>query len=197
MYSSVVSTQTFVYSGMDCKMYASIQSSFWLHVSVCACQKRCLTAHIGKTWPAVTMASHRKWCTSFWSRSRSPWQFSLSFCVATSFFKRQTSSWTMAKSRQKELRNLRSSVHFNLLVLGLFEGCEWAQESESELAYTQNHHCLKGAMCEIFCVFPRSSNTDTLGFPSPQILMLSQPKASGFDDLGMRLCNHICYTLHL
>lgn len=85
------------------------------------CQKRCLTAHIGKTQPTVTVATNKKLCASFMQLSPVTLTvLSLSSCVATPFFKRQTSSWTRAKTGQKQLRNFRSTVCFSLLVLGLW-----------------------------------------------------------------------------
>lgn len=65
MSSSVVSTWRFVYSGMACPIYTSSLGPcvcVCVHVYVCVngCQKRCLTAHIGKTEPIFTMTTSRK-----------------------------------------------------------------------------------------------------------------------------------------
>lgn len=141
-----------------------------------------------------------------WSQSRSPRQFSLSSCVATSFFERQTSSWTMAKSGQKELRNSLggSSVRVGLLLLGFLPRYVKAVSGLNNLdrvtilAYTlQNHHWLKGAMCEVFSVFPIPLNTDALGFPGCQTLMLGWALRTNPKYRRVRLSNHLSYTLHL
>lgn len=117
---------------MDCLMYASTHRSFSMCVCLCVCQKRCLTAHIGKTQTVVTMATNRKQCASFYAAE--PGHPDNSLFPPVWPLHSLADSWIAAKSGLKELRNLRSSVYFSLLVLGLFttlcEGCKWAQQSE-------------------------------------------------------------------
>lgn len=117
-------------------MCASTLSSFWLRVTARTQQKRCLTAHIGKTRPAVTMATNRKRCASFYAAGpghpdSSP--FPPVWPLHSSKDKHPVGP--QLKVDKKELRDLRSSVYFGLLVLGLLPRCaRAAQQSE------QCHH---------------------------------------------------------
>lgn len=135
---------------MDCPMDASNHSFFWLEL-VCTSEKVSHRPH----WKDSACGHHgnkqetvRKFLCSW---ARSPWQFSLSSCVATPFFIRQTSSWTTAKSGQKELRNSSSSVYFSLLVLGLLppryvksaSGLNNLNSVIMSAYICPNHHCPK------------------------------------------------------
>lgn len=113
----------FGYSGMD------------LHtLSGCVCVCVCTSEKVSHSLHSVCGrhgSQQETACEFLCSWARSPWQFSLSSCVATPFFKRQTSSWTTTKSGQKEHRNFRSLVYFSLSVLGLLPHfVKAAQQSE-------------------------------------------------------------------
>lgn len=114
----------FGYSGMD------------LHtLSDCVCVCVCTSEKVSHSLHSVCGrhgSQQETACEFLCGWARSPWQFSLSSCVATPFFKRQTSSWTTTKSGQKEHRNFRSLVYFSLFQFWDFYHILWTQ---SELCH--------------------------------------------------------------
>lgn len=88
-------------------------------VSLCASgrQERFLSARIEKTGSAVAMAANRKRCASFFAAEPGHPDSSLLPPVwPLTFSKRQTSSWTTAKSGQKQLGNFSGPAFFSVSV---------------------------------------------------------------------------------